>query len=164
MQLTDWLIVALELIGLTKISFVKNWIWPSRKRSIVFSSICYCWPSFESWLRYTQCKPPDKLGSVHMFKNGTCRTTMRKAQLNPSFTVGKLLSWDSSNFLACLSEERFRSLMLFLLRCPAWKYRLHGVMWQTVTAWGSAKIMIITIVSSFVSKYSVYAFRLHIEK
>jgi hypothetical protein len=39
MQLTDWLLVevALQLIGLTQISSVKNWLSPSRKRSIVGS-------------------------------------------------------------------------------------------------------------------------------
>ncbi len=37
-QLTGWLHIeeGLLLIGRTQISFVKNWFWPSRKRSIVY--------------------------------------------------------------------------------------------------------------------------------
>jgi hypothetical protein len=43
MQITEWLLVELALlfIGLTQMSFAKNWFLTSRKRSIVFKTISF---------------------------------------------------------------------------------------------------------------------------
>jgi len=70
MQLTDWLLVevALLLIGLTQISFAKNWFWPSRKRSAVFCTATKIPFMYSRARGEASLRPPPPLSTAGFWK------------------------------------------------------------------------------------------------